>query len=138
MEKIGFVTGWFNCLNCGIYNIHPYLVNKSSEQIKKAFKDSIILTGIDFTKICNNHSDNTISESHIEKLKDFGIDITDYLDFNGHSRYIVSADYFIDIILKFIGLSLEGFSFEEALHKRSEFDNMPLIDLSVGWGFYFT
>lgn len=122
-----------------------YKSNKSVEEIRQAYKNSCKLTELSFNhdedytglnlkygtdrQIATEYQSSTISELALEILKKYEIELKSE---DGSEEYFIDGvDEFVDILIKFIKLSLPDLKLEEASYKKSELKDIPAIN---GWG----
>lgn len=115
-----------------------YEVNKTVEEIRQAYKDSCVLTGLQFNynenysglpehnsygtdrHICTEYEEYEATDLAKEILSEHGLDG----NFNG-------VEGFAELVMGFIKLSLPDLTWEEASFKKSELKNdIPAIN---GW-----
>lgn len=104
--------------DCEYYKI---LSTHSVEDLRKAYYKSEKLTRLTFRHdyneefisppICTDYQNPYLTEEHIVVMKKYGYDSSHLFD-SYSKKYLVEPDNMKDIILWFIGLSLEDFSHE--------------------------
>lgn len=121
-----------------------YESNKSVEEIRQAYKNACKLTGLSFNhnddytglnlgygtdrQIATEYEESTISKLALKILKKHGIELKSE---DGSEEYFIDgSEDFVDILIKFIKLSLPDLKLKEASYKKSELKDIPAIN---GW-----
>lgn len=88
-----------------------YESNYPASELKKAYKKSVKLTGVDLQSVCSEYTESKIDDSVLEKLNEEGISTAKVADY-------VSATDFAALIMDFIKLSMpEDFEFKKTMNK---------------------
>lgn len=142
MEKVKLSLGdWSSDGHC-VSEDYVFLVNKTVSEIRQAYKDSCVLTGLQFNyntnysglpehskygtplHICTEYGESNISLIALEKLSLNGIKINE--EWLKH----ISSDDFAILMMEFFKLSLPDLKYEEASYKKSELKDITPIN---GW-----
>jgi hypothetical protein len=142
MKKIKLTLGdWSDDGHC-VSEDYIYITNKTVSEIRQAYKDSCILTGLQFNHnanysglpehskygtprhICTEYGEPDIKPLALEILKSNGIEI------NEKWLKRITSDEFATLIMEFIKLSLPYLEYEEGSYKKSELKEIPPIN---GW-----
>lgn len=133
--------------------------NKTVEEIRQAYKDSCKLTGIQFNDMGNNnytdltltwqdpeydtrqiavdYEENTVSKLAHDELWKHGLDTNNYANEDAK----LHDQYFLNLLIDFIKLSIPDLLLEEASFKKSELKDIPAVngwwnsELNVAWGY---
>lgn len=151
--KVKLTLGDWSGDGHGQYDEFVYEVNKTVEEIRQAYKDSCVLTSLQF-----NHNNNYTclkvhngygTEQHIwTDYGDYGISefaVVKFIEvglFEDENSYDEKYDGIQEeLIMEFIKLSIPDLTWEEASFKRSELRNIKAIngwwnnDLNVQFGY---
>lgn len=130
MHKFKLSIGDWSEDGHGQYEFYFYNSNYPVSDWQDAYYKSCLLTGIQFhdtegksdnIALCVEYDENHITDEVQEILNKFSLPTKNYAD----------PDYFADLIMKFIGLSMpQDFHYSEAATKKSEHDNITPLN---GW-----
>lgn len=148
MEKIKVVIGDWSGDGHDYYDEIVFKVNKDISTLRQGYKDSCKKTGVQFNinedytglgkdaaHICTEYIDCLVPKYVRDILKEFDI----YPE-----KGPLEPDYFAELILEFIRLSVPDLEWEESSFKRSELKNItPLngwwnaeLNVQFGYGLY--
>ena len=87
--------------------------NFSREEMKAAYEIATEMVGFDITKhLCQEHEDWYISAELVEKFQGFGISLDLEEDFENDERFEMTPEDFVNLYIKLINLSAQGFEHE--------------------------
>lgn len=164
MNKVKITIGDWSEDGHSHYDVFVYESNKTVEEIRQAYKDSCKLTGISFNhnedytglnvgygserQIATEYDNPTISKLAEEIFLQHGIDVWEGLSKSAFTPddvvYIDGDEHFIEILVKFIKLSLPDLILEEGSFKKSELSSIaavngwwnPELNCQFGYGLY--
>jgi hypothetical protein len=111
-------------------------VNKTPDEMEKAYLASKAKYELNFEEICSGYEDTSISEDQLRIMKEAGLSTDDYIAYGDYSKkyHVDGKDAFIKLLMEFIGKSLDGFEWEIIPPNRLlTFGSCR----SFGYGFFF-
>lgn len=130
MNKLDFMFGDRYDDGHGKYEIITIETDKTKLELMNAYKESCKEIDVDFKEICEDYEDSQIDSDIFDKLVNKLKLDSEYVEhMKANEYYIDGVDDFFDLLMKFIGYSID-FKYKKIN------DNNDSFDISFGYGLF--